>query len=161
MLVCSLSELRHMQRPDQCLRVHLRPTVHRCVSCSWIETCQYIWRVINVLWVISGKHCEIYKDPCLKLRCQNGGRCEGEGRNVSCVCPPGYMGEYYWLLHDISLSFTGSGITYYILLLLFESIRIHRPLNMIILVQGTRILKGSYIFSCIKSQCILWNIYIV
>jgi len=50
---------------------------------------------VDVMWVISGKHCEIYRDPCLKLRCQNGGHCESGGRNTSCVCPPGYMGKHY------------------------------------------------------------------
>ncbi|KAK2847069.1 hypothetical protein Q5P01_010068 [Channa striata] len=40
-----------------------------------------------------GRHCEIYKDPCLKMRCQNGGHCEIAGLNASCACPPGYLGE--------------------------------------------------------------------
>lgn len=40
MLVSSLSELRHMQRLDQRLWVHLRSTVHRCVWCTWSKQCQ-------------------------------------------------------------------------------------------------------------------------
>lgn len=44
--------------------------------------------------VCTGRHCEIYKDPCLKVRCQNGGRCESVGLNASCACPSGYQGEH-------------------------------------------------------------------
>uniref|UniRef100_A0A667WU45 Delta/notch-like EGF repeat containing n=1 Tax=Myripristis murdjan TaxID=586833 RepID=A0A667WU45_9TELE len=39
----------------------------------------------------AGRHCEIYKDPCLKVHCQNGGHCESTGLNTSCSCPPGYV----------------------------------------------------------------------
>lgn len=41
-----------------------------------------------------GRHCEIYKDPCAKLQCQNGGQCERRRSNATCVCAPGYTGEY-------------------------------------------------------------------
>lgn len=41
----------------------------------------------------AGRHCEIYKDPCVNVRCQNGGRCETSGLNSSCACPSGYIGE--------------------------------------------------------------------
>lgn len=41
----------------------------------------------------AGRHCEIYKDPCLKVHCSNRGYCDSAGLNASCVCPPGYLGE--------------------------------------------------------------------
>lgn len=110
--VCSLPELRHMQGSHQRLRVCLHATVWRYVWTSRTPPCYYV-KVTNVQnnesWqdtsecVCAGRHCEIHKDPCLKVRCQNGGRCESVGLNASCACPPGYQGEH-WRLWSASLA---------------------------------------------------------
>ncbi|XP_010141425.1 PREDICTED: delta and Notch-like epidermal growth factor-related receptor, partial [Buceros rhinoceros silvestris] len=39
------------------------------------------------------RHCELYKDPCVNINCQNGGTCDSEGLNATCICAPGYTGE--------------------------------------------------------------------
>uniref|UniRef100_A0AAY4C9Q3 EGF-like domain-containing protein n=1 Tax=Denticeps clupeoides TaxID=299321 RepID=A0AAY4C9Q3_9TELE len=78
----------------------LNPCAHgicRSVGTSYRCLCvpgekQY-GKLNGVCVCVAGKHCEIYKDPCLKLFCQNGGRCESGGFNASCVCPPGYTGQ--------------------------------------------------------------------
>lgn len=82
------------------MSVSAHPSLKVCV-CECIRIC---FRVLKVLpgellkalfvCVHAGRHCEIYKDPCLKMRCLNGGRCESAGLNASCSCPPGYLGEH-------------------------------------------------------------------
>lgn len=82
------------------MSVSAHPSLKVCV-CECIQIC---FRVLKVLpgellkalfvCVHAGRHCEIYKDPCLKMRCLNGGRCESAGLNASCSCPPGYLGEH-------------------------------------------------------------------
>lgn len=104
--VCTMPELRHLQGSHQCLRMCLHATVWRYVH-GFIFRCQHTchtftvfniqprrWHVL-VLCLRAGRHCEIYKDPCVKMRCQNGGRCESAGLNASCACPPGYLGEHW------------------------------------------------------------------
>ena len=59
--------------------------------------------------VWAGRHCEIYKDPCLKMHCQNGGHCESAGLNASCTCPPGYLGEHWCQRTDYRLGLWGNG----------------------------------------------------
>lgn len=55
--------------------------------------------------VCAGRHCEIYKDPCLKVHCHNRGHCESAGLNSSCVCPPGYLGEHWYHYQLISATY--------------------------------------------------------
>lgn len=44
-------------------------------------------------FTFSGRHCELYKDPCININCQNGGTCDSEGLNATCICAPGYTGK--------------------------------------------------------------------
>lgn len=41
----------------------------------------------------AGIHCESYKDPCANVSCLNGGTCDSEGLNGTCVCAPGFTGK--------------------------------------------------------------------
>lgn len=41
----------------------------------------------------AGTHCELYKDPCANISCLNGGTCDSEGLNGTCICAPGFTGE--------------------------------------------------------------------
>lgn len=42
----------------------------------------------------AGTHCELYKDPCANISCLNGGTCDSEGLNGTCICAPGFTGEW-------------------------------------------------------------------
>lgn len=42
----------------------------------------------------TGTHCELYKDPCANVSCLNGGTCDSEGLNGTCVCTPGFAGKW-------------------------------------------------------------------
>ena len=44
--------------------------------------------------VSAGIHCESYKDPCANVSCLNGGTCDSEGLNGTCVCTPGFTGKW-------------------------------------------------------------------
>ena len=44
--------------------------------------------------VSAGIHCESYKDPCANVSCLNGGTCDSEGLNGTCVCAPGFTGKW-------------------------------------------------------------------
>ncbi|CAJ0966313.1 unnamed protein product [Ranitomeya imitator] len=50
--------------------------------------------------VCHGRHCELYKDPCVNISCQNGGTCESEGLNATCACVSGFMGRHCELYKD-------------------------------------------------------------
>lgn len=44
--------------------------------------------------ISTGIHCESYKDPCANVSCLNGGTCDSEGLNGTCVCTPGFTGKW-------------------------------------------------------------------
>lgn len=67
--------------------------------CTSINQLHVHMSLLLCLCACAGRHCEVYKDPCLKMHCQNGGHCESSGLNVSCTCQPGYLGEH-WRHHQ-------------------------------------------------------------
>lgn len=56
-----------------------------------------------VICFSAGTHCELYKDPCANISCLNGGTCDSEGLNGTCICAPGFTGEWSMSVFSNSL----------------------------------------------------------
>lgn len=80
-LTAGLEVAHHCTLPDE---------VPTC-SDSRLSMCIMLTAVTN--FSFSGSLCELYKDPCVNINCQNGGTCDSEGLNATCICAPGYAGK--------------------------------------------------------------------
>uniref|UniRef100_A0A8C9FYR0 Delta/notch like EGF repeat containing n=1 Tax=Pavo cristatus TaxID=9049 RepID=A0A8C9FYR0_PAVCR len=66
-------------------------TSYKCLcSPGLYQTCQELSKGPPVA-SLEATLCELYKDPCININCQNGGTCDSEGLNATCICAPGYF----------------------------------------------------------------------
>lgn len=73
------------------------------ITCSDFRLSAWVKLTAVTNFSHSGRHCELYKDPCININCQNGGTCDSEGLNATCICAPGYAGKLICILHRMSV----------------------------------------------------------
>jgi hypothetical protein len=72
------------------------PTLLKYFACQGRGSWRYLDESVTFSICLStGTHCELFKDPCANVSCLNGGTCDSEGLNGTCICAPGFTGEWF------------------------------------------------------------------